>query len=136
MDNKQELINLLNQAIEVEYGALFLLPQHLAQVDNPETVGELRAALQDEVDHAEITARLIFQLGGLPRADFKQMCPDCSLPEMLQRHLEGEERVIGLYQQALSCTDNPAMRTVLERLVADEQRHRKTFLRLLSKLSS
>jgi bacterioferritin len=130
----RELIDLLNQAIEVEYGALFLMPQHLARLQDEELAANLREACGDELEHTEITARLILQLGGLPKGDFKLLKPMSSAAEMLRYHIDGEKRVIDLYQRAVAKTRNPKHKQILQKLLADEQKHQGAFNRLLKQV--
>jgi rubrerythrin len=131
-----ELIDILNQAIEVEYGALFLMPQHLARLEDEEVAASLREACGDELEHAEVTARLILQLGGLPRGDFKLLKPMSSAAEMLRCHIAGEKRVIELYQRALAKARSPQHQQILRKLLADEQSHQRIFNRLLGELEA
>ena len=134
MNPDQALIEILNQAIEIEYGALFLMPQHIARLEDEELAAGLRDACQDELDHAETTARLIFALGGLPKGDFKLLRPVQTVKEMLQMHLDGEQRVIQIYRQAITKARRPEHKETLRRLLADEEGHQVTFKRLLDRL--
>jgi len=136
MKRDQELIDILNQAIEIEYGALFLMPQHLARLQDEELAANLREACSDELEHAEVTARLILQLGGLPKGDFKLLKPMSSAAEMLRYHIEGEKRVIDLYQRALAKATMPEHQKILRKLLADEQNHQQVFTRLLGQVEA
>ncbi|HUT74793.1 MAG TPA: ferritin-like domain-containing protein [Armatimonadota bacterium] len=134
MSDVEELVTILNQAIEVEYGALFLMPQHIAQLQDPELAAALREACRDELEHAETTARLIYALGGIPKGDFKLLRPMSTPQEMLRAHIEGERRVIELYRRAAAKARRPEHKDILRRLLADEANHQATFTRLLSQL--
>ncbi len=131
---KQELIGLLNQAIGVEYGALFLLPSRLSAVKDTEAADKLRALAREELEHAELTARLILQLGGTPNADFIILNPADSVRDMVKKQLEGEKRVIGIYAEALKKAEDEEIRVILRRLLADEQGHQKMLDGVLEKL--
>ncbi|UCH33141.1 MAG: ferritin-like domain-containing protein [Armatimonadota bacterium] len=132
----RELIQLLNQAIELEYGALFLMPQHMARLNDDELVMTLREACQDELEHAETTARLILSLGGLPTGDFKMLRPMSSAADMLRHHIDGEKRVIDLYRRAVAKAQKPEHQTILRKLIADEEAHQKVFARLLAQVEA
>ena len=88
--NREELLKLMNQSISAEYGALFLLPQHIAQVKDEDLKRQLRGIMEMELEHAEKTARIIFRLGGQPVADIPNFKPRKNLKEILDVHLEGE----------------------------------------------
>jgi len=130
----QALVDILNQAIEIEYGALFLMPQHIARLDDAVLAAALREACQDELEHAETTARLILSLGGLPKGDFKLLQPCSTAREMLRAHLQGEGRVIKLYEQAIAKARMPQHKEILSGLLEEERNHEAMFGRLLKRL--
>ena len=68
-----KLIQVLNKALGAEYGALWLLPQHMAQVQDEELQRQLRLIADVELEHAEKSAQMIYALGGEPNADLPQL---------------------------------------------------------------
>lgn len=132
-ENRKQLLELMNQSISAEYGALFLLPQHIAQVKDEELKRQLRGIMEMELEHAEKTARIIFQLGGQPVADIPNLKPRKALKEILDVHLEGERQAIALYSKALSITDDPQVRSILEEIRAEEEDHQRTIQAALEK---
>lgn len=129
-----ELVEILNQAIEIEYGALFLMPQHLARLHDDQLAASLREACGDELEHAEVTARLILSLGGLPKGDFKLLRPMSGAAEMLRYHIAGEKQVIELYKRAIAKARQPEHQKTLRKLLADEEKHEGVFSRLLKQV--
>jgi bacterioferritin (cytochrome b1) len=134
MKEDKELVEILNHAIEAEYGALFLMPQHIARLQDSELAASLRRACQEELEHAETTARLILSLGGLPKGDFKRLKPMAKAQDMLRSHIEGEQQVILLYRQAMAKARRPEHRNIIRKLLADEEKHQAIFDRLLKRL--
>jgi len=134
MNQDQALIEILNHAIELEYGALFLMPQHIARLGQSELAAGLRKAVRDELNHAEATASIIVALGGVPKADFKLLRPMETPEEMLRVHLAGEKQSIALYREAEMKASRPEHQRVLRRLLSDEERHQQMFTSLLARL--
>ena len=134
MEEKAELIQMLNEAMSLEYGALFLIPQHMARVKDEETKRQLRLIEEVELEHAEKTAQLIYQLGGEPKADLPLLQPRSEVREILEAHLQGEMRSIDVYRRAESkCTD-AEMRKTLAKMREDEEGHLRLLQRTLERV--
>ncbi len=128
-DARMELVKTLNEAISLEYGALFLLPQHIAQVQDEETKRQLRLIMEMELEHAEKTAQMIYALGSEPKADLPQLQVRTSLREILEAHIAGEKMAIDVYTRAAARAEEGEMRAKLEELRREEEGH----LRLLER---
>jgi rubrerythrin len=129
-----ELIGLLNEAISAEYGALFLLPQHIAQLRDEETKRQLRLIQEIELEHAEKTAQMIYQLGAEPKADLPQLKARSGVREILQAHVEGERQAIEIYRRAEAACQDPEMRKALAEMRGDEEGHLRLLARLLGRV--
>jgi bacterioferritin (cytochrome b1) len=114
--------------------ALFLMPQHLARLHDDRLAASLREACGDELEHAEVTARIILSLGGLPKGDFKLLRPMSGAAEMLRYHIAGEKQVIDLYKRAIAKARRPEHQKTLRKLLADEEKHQGVFNRLLEQV--
>ena len=134
MEMKADLVRILNEAISAEYGALFLLPQHVAQVRDEETKRQLKLILEMELEHAEKTAQMIYQLGAEPKADLPQLRPRSGLREILDVHLAGEKEAIDIYTRAEAKCQDPVMRKVLAGMRGEEEGHLRLIERLLARL--
>ena len=133
-DQKEELLRALNAALGAEYGALWLLPAHMAQVQDEELKRQLQLIAEVEIEHAEKTARLIYALGGEPNADLPQLRPRKGVRDILQAHIEAERDAIAIYDRALRVTTDAGMRSTLESLRKDEEGHQRLLERALSRL--
>ena len=131
---RAELIKTLNEAISLEYGALFLLPQHIAQVTDEETKRQLRLIMEMELEHAEKTAQMIYALGAEPKADLPQLQVRSSLREILEAHIAGERAAIDVYTRAAAQADDPEMRAMLEELRKEEEGHLRLLQRTLDRV--
>jgi bacterioferritin (cytochrome b1) len=133
-DQQAELIRLLNEALSAEYGTLFLLPQHMAELDDEEMKRQLRLIAEVELEHAEKTAQMIRRLGGHPTGDLPQLKPRSGVQEILESHLAGEREAIAVYERAAALCHDPEMRKQLEELKRDEEGHQRLLERSLSRL--
>ena len=133
-DQKEELLRALNAALGAEYGALWLLPRHMAQVQDEELKRQLQLIAEVEIEHAEQTARLIYALGGEPNADLPQLRPRKGVRDIIQAHIEAERDAIAIYDRALRVATDPEMRKTLESLRKDEEGHQRLLERALARL--
>jgi rubrerythrin len=133
-EQKDDLIRALNVALGAEYGALWLLPQHMAQVEDEELKRQLGLIADVELEHAEKTARLIYALGGEPNADLPQLKPRKGVKEILEAHVQAERDAIAIYTNALRLANDPEMRKTLEELRTDEEGHQRLLERALARL--
>ena len=133
-EQRDDLIRALNTALGAEYGALWLLPQHMAQVQDEELKRQLGLIADVELEHAEKTARLIYALGGEPNADLPQLKVRKGVKEILEAHVQAERDAIAIYTNALRLTTDPEMRKTLEELRKDEEGHQRLLERALARL--
>lgn len=131
-----KLIQVLNKALGAEYGALWLLPQHMAQVRDEELQRQLRLIADVELEHAEKSAQMIYALGGEPNADLPQLQVRKGVKEILEAHIEGEKEAIALWAQAANATDDPKMKKAFEDMRRDEEGHQRLLERALQRVSS
>ena len=133
-EKREELIGVLKQALSAEYGALWLLPRHMAELKDEELRRQLHLIAEVELEHAEKSAQLIYALGGVPDADVPRLRPRSGLRGILESHLEGEREAIALYQRALELAQDPEVRKALAQMKADEEGHQRLLERALSRL--
>jgi len=133
-EDREKLLGILNQALGAEYGALWLLPQHMARIQDEELRRQLKLIADVEIEHAEKSARLIYALGGEPKADLPQLRPRNSALEILEAHVQGEREAIALYGRAMEMTDDPDIRKTLEEMRRDEEGHQRLLERSLERV--
>jgi rubrerythrin len=133
-DARSKLLDALNEAMSMEYGALFLLPQHIAFVQDDELKRQLRLIEEMELEHAEKTAQMIYALGGEPKADLPQLQAGRSVREILEAHIAGEEQSIAIYAHAAGLTDSPVLRDKLDEIRKEEEGHLRIVQRALARV--
>lgn len=133
-EKRGRLLKALNEALGAEYGALWLLPQHMAQVEDEELKRQLKLIADVELEHAEKSAQMIYALGEEPSADLPQLKPRRGLKEILEAHVEGEREAIELWTRAIEATDDPKLKKVFEDMRRDEEGHQRLLERALARL--
>jgi len=133
-EDRDKLLRVLNEALGAEYGALWLLPQHMAQITDEELKRQLKLIADMELEHAEKSAQMIYKLGGEPNADLPNLRPRKDVREILEAHVQGERQAIDLYTRALALTEDPDLRKMLQEMRRDEEGHQRLLERALSRL--
>ena len=133
-ENREQLLRALNAALGAEYGALWLLPQHMAQIEDEELKRQFKLIADMELEHAEKSAQMIYKLGGEPNADLPNLRPRKGVREILEAHVQGELQAIDIYTRALALTEDPDMRKLLEGMRRDEEGHQRLLERALARL--
>jgi rubrerythrin len=132
-EKREELLKILNQALGAEYGTLWLLPQHMAQVADEELKRELKLIAEVELEHAEKSAQMIYRLGGVPNADLPNMRPRSGVEEILRAHVAGEKAAIALYERAVELAEDAETRKLLEEMKREEEGHQRLLERSLAR---
>jgi len=105
-EGKRELVGLLNESLQVEYGVILNYPRILDQITNidksqsEEFTGNVERLGKDSFRHATVVAKLIEDLGGKP--DFETVVIDrmIDIQSMLVEQLGKEKLAMSVYQNA------------------------------------
>lgn len=129
-NSKAELLQILQQANNGEYGRLVIPPQYVTQVRDEEIKRQLRRMEKADDKRADAIAQLIAELSGQPKLRLPKTALRPTSKEMLELHIKGGKRAIAIYQRALQTGEDELLKTVLSRLQREETAH----LRLLQRL--
>jgi len=135
-DTREDLVRLLNRAMSMEYGGLFLLPNYIAQVQDEELKRELRLIVDVELEHAEKTAQLIYALGGTPNADLPQVRPRSGAREIVEAQIEAEKAAVEIYTRGAAFAPEANVREVLGEIGREEEGHLALLQRSLARLDA
>jgi bacterioferritin (cytochrome b1) len=133
-EKQKELLKILNQALSAEYGTLWVLPQHMAQVADEALKRELKLIAEVELEHAEKSAQMIYRLGGVPNADLPNLRVRSGVREILKAHVAGEKAAIALYERAIGLAEDAETRKMLEEMRREEEGHQRLLERSLARL--
>ncbi len=124
MSNYDELVDVLNEAVSLEYTASIQYNQHSMLVTGSDKAvfeSFFREGAEEALNHAKLWGEKIVALGGTPSAEVGTVQQSTDLTEMLRMDLEVEKRAVDIYSRALDvCTHEPTQ-YLLEDHVIDEQ---------------
>lgn len=129
-----DIVGLLNEALQTEYGELFLYPREASLIQDKEIAQTFEKFGRMEVRHADTLAMEIFKLGGKPKLDIKLLESGSNLSEMLKMHLENEQKMVQLYKRCIDAVEDEQLKLVLMGIKADEEYHEKTIADFIKKI--
>ncbi len=142
--SKQEIISLLNHALELEHAAAIQYLSHAECVDGvgaESIIARLKEIAGDEKDHAEKFRTLIGALGGVPSMGMAPTYAATTVQEILEVNLKGEKEAVDTYRmiiEKLRAEKIPYYDHLLEHeirhILTEEQEH-ITEIELLMKTS-
>lgn len=133
---KEELIKMLNQALELEHQAMIQYLSHAEIVDglNAEPIiARLKEIADDERKHAELFRELIGgYLGGVPSMGMAKAHPAKTVKEILETNLADEKEAVDFYTKILDKVREMQdelkyeyfqLEHTLRHIIQDEQEH-------------
>jgi bacterioferritin len=135
--NRTDLIDLLNQDLAGELGAVIQYTMYAAKATGPfrPQLGQFfLAEVPDELGHAQFLANKIVALGGEPTTEPRAVPSAGSNREMLEKVLEAERRAVKDYTERARHADDfgdKGLAVQLEDMVRDESGHAEETERIL-----
>ena len=139
MVSKEELINLLNNDLKLEYSAAIQYIQHAAVMTGAmygDVIKEIKIHATEEIGHAVILADQIAFLGGVPTVDVGKIQTAKGNEEMLQQDLDGELDAVERYKARVRQAEELqeyALAQQLRNILAMEQEHAMDLQQALGK---
>lgn len=124
-----QLIELLNKDLSLEYTAMVQYVQHSGVITGAEygdIIKEIKIHAGEELQHAITLAEQIDYLGGYPAIDVPPVAASRDNREMLQQDLTGEEDAISRYKQRVIQAEELmelALAQKLREILSMEQEH-------------
>ncbi len=129
---QDELIKLLNRALQFEYNDIFLYMREAKSVIDKKISQIFDEFCLMEMRHADMLAIRILGLGGKPVWEFKLLNDISGLKEILERHLSSEVAAIDAYSKMIEYIDDAEITIVLRGIKAEEEIHRDKLKELIS----
>ncbi len=135
----EELIDLLNKDLALEYSAAIQYIQHAAVMSGAQygdVIKELKIHANEEIGHAIILADQIDFLGGVPTVEVGAIKTSDDNVEMLEQDLAGEEGAIARYKLRIEQAEELkefALAQQLRNILAVEQEHAMDLKQALGK---
>ncbi len=137
MANHHKLIEILNQAVSLEYTAVVQYNQHsmlLTGLDR-EVFEELFTKQAEEaLTHAKTWGEKIVYLGGVPTVEVGEVRQSTNLSEMLEMDLELETQAVETYSLARDVCGHQPTAYLLEDQIIAEQDDVERLVKILAKV--
>ncbi len=131
-----KLIELLNQALRVEYRIIVHFPI-IAKKIKDEYARNLFISLGEaSIHHADVVSGAIRSLGGDPDFTFELLPEQMGIMEILETQLELENQALALHTESSKLTSDGLLKAKLVALASDEESHIKSVNEIMSILSS
>ncbi len=131
---KEKIIELLNADLQDEHGAIIQYLNHAYAMGEGEMSCEIEAISRDEMRHLDWLAELIVELGGQPSLKRGSMrMGGKTIPDFMANDVLLEEDAISHYKEHIKMVDDPKVKRLLKRILADEESHHGDFEHFVEK---
>jgi len=131
---KKKIIELLNLDVQDEHGAIIQYLNHAYAMGEGEMSCEIESFARDEMRHLDWLAETIVALGGKPSLKRgTQNMAGKTVPEWMANDVGLEDGAIAQYKKHIKLIDDPTIKRLLKRILADEQAHRPKFAHFVEK---
>jgi bacterioferritin len=131
---KERIIELLNLDVQDEHGAIIQYLGHAYGVGEGEVACEIEAISRDEMRHLDWLAETIVALSGEPSLTRGKMnMTGQTVPDWMGDDVRLEQGAIAQYRRHIEMIDDPAIKRLLERILADEIAHQAKFTHFIGK---
>jgi bacterioferritin len=132
--DRERMIELLNQDLEGEHGAIIQYVTHAYAMGEGEMACEIEAIAREEMRHLDWLAEAIVELGGVPSLlRGKMRMEGQSVADWMSNNVLLEEDAIKPYREQVGLVDDPGIKRLLERILSDEEAHRRKFEHFVDK---
>ncbi len=137
MAEHDELIDILNEAVSLEYTAVVQYNQHSMLVtgrDKRLFEDLFKDSARESLDHAKIWGDRIVYLGGVPKVELGTIHQSHDITEMLHMDLEVERRAVEIYTRAHRACRHEPTKYMLENHILDEDKDVEEIQKLLGQV--
>jgi bacterioferritin (cytochrome b1) len=123
---KEELLKMLNHALELEHAAYVQYLSHAELIDGEnaeQLIARLKEIANDEKTHQEKFRSLIGMLGGTPSMSIAETHPAKTVREILEQNLKDEKEAVDTYRKIYEAVVRGRGRGYYDMLLEHEIRH-------------
>jgi bacterioferritin len=132
--DKNKIIELLNQDLEGEHGAIVQYLTHAYAMGEGEMACEIEAIAREEMRHLDWLAETIVELGGTPSLKRGKMYTGGkSVVDWMKNNVRLEEDAMTPYREHIKAIDDPKIKRLLQRILSDEESHHGDFKHFVDK---
>ncbi|MEM1554648.1 MAG: ferritin-like domain-containing protein [Thermoproteota archaeon] len=124
--SKEELLKMLNHALELEHAAYIQYLSHaeLIEGENAEPIIErLKEIANDEKNHQDKFRSLIGMLGGIPSMSIAETHPARTIREILEQNLKDEKEAVDTYRKIYETIVKERGKGYYDMILEHEVRH-------------
>jgi bacterioferritin len=134
MMENSKIVEILNRDLQDEHGAIIQYLEHAYAMGEGEMSCEIEAIAREEMRHLDWLAETIVELGGVPSVDRGAMRKGGKeVTDWMTNDVLLEEDAINHYKEHIETIDNPKVKRLLKRILADEESHRGDFEHFVEK---
>ncbi len=131
---KEKIIELLNEDLEDEHGAIIQYLIHGYAMGEGEMACEIEAIAREEMRHLDWLAENIVELGAVPSLKRGEMKLEGeSVVDWMRNDVLLEEGALAQYGEHIRAIDNPRIKRLLQRIRSDETAHHAAFQHFVEK---
>ena len=127
-------IELLNQALQIEYSLIVQYPKFAELIQDGEIQRLIRGLGIASIRHADVVSRTIVQLGGTPEWSFDFEEPGIDVRRIFEIQLEKEKQALELHDQAVNLIEDISLKEEFSQLAQEEKQHIQTVEKILTVL--
>ena len=132
--SQEKTIELLNKDLEDEHGAIIQYLNHAYAMGEGEMACEIEAIARDEMRHLDWLAETVVELGGVPSLKRGTMrMGGSTVSDWMGNDVLLEEGAIDQYKEHIKIIDDPKIKRLLQRILADEESHHGDFKHFVEK---
>lgn len=129
------VIDLLNQALKLEYSLIVNYPRLASAIGDDETRQMTLTLGSDSIHHADIVANAITAIGGTPNWSFEPFPLEMDIVDIFKKQLEKEKLALQLHQQGVNLVNSDYLRGKFSELVDEEKQHIELVDKIILRLS-
>jgi rubrerythrin len=132
----QKLVQLLNQALRIEYNFVIHYPRIAQTIKDEETRKLILDLCNASVHHSDVVAGIITRLGGKPDWSFDLFPEEMDTLKIFQAQLEKERQALDLHKRIADLIPSGPHGNSLKDVASEEEYHILTVSRIIEKLKS
>jgi rubrerythrin len=134
--SSQTTLDLLNQALNVEYSLIVHYPRIANSLPDEETRRLVHGLGEASIRHADVVADAIKELGGKPDWSFEPFPEHMDTVSIFKIQLQKEKMALMLHQETARLVRSRVLREKFKAIAGEEESHIRTVEEILDRLAS
>jgi rubrerythrin len=130
----QKLLNVLGQALQIEYSMIYNYSRIAAAIDDDETRTIVKALGTASIKHSNEVANVIELFGGHVAWSIKPLPGDCDLLYTFQEQMSREQLARQLHYECSEMVSDPALKARFRDIAREEEMHIQMVYKILATL--